>query len=173
MLDPEHAALERRTRRRWLGIIVGFFVLQAMLWSYTLARVSGDPSHAVVEDYDQRAIDWDKHRAQMAASAALGWAAKVDVTPRGLGGEGGVRVTLTDAAHRPVLAENVVATVFHQAAAARRTEADLEPLAPGVYTARLPIDRPGKWRVRIEARRGEDVFETTSTQVVPAAQEPR
>ena len=166
MLDHDQAALERTTRRRWLGIIVGFFALQAALWSYTLVRVHDDPSHAVVEDYDQRAIDWDAHRAQLAASARLGWAAAVDLTPQGPAGEGVVRVTLTDATHHPIVAEDVAATVFHQAAAAQRTEVALQPLGPGVYAAAMPIDRPGKWRVHIEARRGDDVFQATSTQTV-------
>jgi hypothetical protein len=66
---------EPSARRRWVAVIVGFFAAQAALWTWAIVTVSSDPSHAIVANYDARALDWDARRA----SAALGWNATVEV----------------------------------------------------------------------------------------------
>ena len=63
---------EARARRRWVALILGLFVAQIGLWIGAIAFVSGDRSHAVVDDYDRAAVDGDERRRLAQASAATG-----------------------------------------------------------------------------------------------------
>ena len=164
--EPVCPDLERRARRRWTAFIVGFFVVQAILWVFALRFVHDDPSHAVVEDYDRLALSWDQQRARLDASAALGWNAAIDFEA------GSLEVQLTDRDAQAVQADRVVATVFHQAAAAHRQQIELVAAGPGLFVGPSPVDRAGKWRVEIDARRGGDVFLDTQVREVVAGEAP-
>lgn len=161
--------LERRSRRRWTSFIVGFFALQAGLWSFALTYVTNDPSHAVVEDYDRLALNWDEQRAKIDASAALGWHLEVDVQagqPSQPHAPGTIRVTLKDRDRRAVSADQVMATVFHQAKASQRQTVELTETEPGLYVGHAALERAGKWRVRIDASRGEHAYFASKTQTL-------
>ena len=149
--DLEVAKAESRSARRWMMYIGVFFLGQACLWTVALSRVSGDPSHAVVDDYDRRALSWDEQRARREASARLGWNREVALQA---GDPGTVSVVLTDADGNPVAAERVEVTIFHRAAAAQRQTVALERVAPGTYVGHPRVDRSGLWRVELSARQG-------------------
>lgn len=151
---------ETRARRRWIAFIGMFFVAQAGLWTWAIARVSSDPSHAVVANYDARALDWDAQRALAAASAALGWESKVTVEGDAL------TVQVVDRDAVPVELSVVHAVLFHNAEAAHRRRVTLEAVAPGVFRAPASLHRPGKWTVEIEAARGSDVYRRTEILMV-------
>ncbi|MEM6995681.1 MAG: FixH family protein [Myxococcota bacterium] len=170
--SPAESPIERRSRRRWTLFIVSFFGLQAVLWAFALSFVHNDASHAVVEDYDHRALHWDEQRAAMQASAALGWQASVDVKRGVAEAPGSIRVALTDGEDQAVQADRVVATLFHQAKAADKQRIELTSAEPGLYVAPASIERPGKWRVHIEARAGSDAYATTQTRIVTAEAPP-
>ncbi len=171
MTDAQ-SRLETKSRRRWTLFIVGFFVLQAILWTFALRLVSNDASHAVVEDYDRLALNWDEQRAKLDASAALGWQAEVDIVADAGDGPGTIRVALTDRDRHAVRADRVVATPFHQAKAANKQTIELMATAPGVYAAPASIARAGKWRIHIDANAGADAYFATQTQTVPAPEVP-
>lgn len=153
---------EVRARRRWLAFIVGIFVFQGVLWSGAIWLVSNDPSHAVVVDYDQRALAWDEHMQRVRQSSRLGWSAAFDV-------EGGqIRVRLVDAQQNPVDDAEVRLTLFHQARAAERTTLTLFADGEGNYTAAAPVRHAGKWRFELFARRGGDEFVLDHTQTLEA-----
>lgn len=158
--------LEARSRRRWIAMILGLFGLQAVLWTTALLRVHDDPSHAVVANYDQRALAWDVQRAEQRASDALGWTAAVSLQPSTSDERGRVRVTLTDTSAAPVRASGVEATLFHRGTAAHQQVITLIPLGEGQYGARAQIERTGLWRVQLRAVRGSDVFVSSVTTAV-------
>jgi len=137
-----------------------FFAGQAVLWTFALNRVASDPSHAVVDNYDDIALHWDEHRARQDASAALGWDASVQMrsTPSGAAT---LRVEIADKEKTAVTADRVLATVFHQSAAADKRTVELLPTAPGVYAATFDATRQGKWRIAIDARKGDANFLAT------------
>ena len=141
---------ERRARRRWLGFIGAFFVMQGVLWASVLTLVHDDPSHAVVPDYHERAIHWDEERARRAQARALGWTLQAAPAPTG-----GLDVTLADPEHAPVTGARVHGVLFHAARAGRPQELDLTEVAPGRYHMAARFDRAGQWRLRVEATRGE------------------
>ncbi|RMG98295.1 MAG: hypothetical protein D6705_06305 [Deltaproteobacteria bacterium] len=154
MIPQIEHAVERKARRRWLSFIGAFFLFEFVLWGTAIYVVHDDPSHAVVEDYDTKALAWDEHRLAEAASAALGWHADVRIAAR----EGRLAVEVRDRDGAPVKGAAVEAEVFHRARAGRKRRVVLTEEAPGVYGASLPVDRPGRWSVHLSAERGADRF---------------
>jgi nitrogen fixation protein FixH len=140
---------EKSARRRWVAIIGGFFLAQAVLWTYAIITVSSDPSHAVVANYDARALDWDAQRAR----AEHGWHATLELD------RSHTLVRIVDAQGVPVRAEQVALAIFHKAEAAHRQSVPLQPLAPGVWEGNVALHRPGLWQLELSA----DAFSTTST----------
>jgi nitrogen fixation protein FixH len=156
---------EKWARRRWLTFIVGLFVCQAGLWAFAITVVAGDTSHAIVSDYDQRALDWDRHMQRRQRSAALGWGASIVVEPAVLdGGQRMVVVELTDARGRPIDDAEVELTLFHQARASQRSSVVLRSDGTGRYRGVASIDRDGKWRFELLARSGADELVLERTQ---------
>ncbi len=147
---------ERSARRRWLAFIGLFFAAQTTLWVWAIAMVSSDPSHAIVADYDARALDWDAQRARADESDALGWRATVEVDRTR------VTVRIADAHGAPVAAHDVSVALFHKAEAARRQAPTLHAVAPGVWQGAVDIHREGLWHVELDA----DRFSTTATVTV-------
>lgn len=156
---------EAWARRRWLTFILAIFVAQAALWVVALWLVSDDPSHAIVSDYDERALRWDEHLRKRQASAALGWSADLAVDADA-GTERPLLVTLTDAEGQPISDAEVELTLFHQARAAERTTVSAASVGEGRYVATVPMARPGKWRIELVARRGEAELVLGQTHVV-------
>lgn len=153
---------ETRARRRWVALILGLFVAQIGLWIGAIAFVSGDRSHAVVEDYDRAAVDWDARRRLEQASAATGWHAAVAIDPQPEAGDRRrVSVRLSDALGHDVAGAEVEVVLFHQARASEAQALALAPAPSGAYEGLADVARPGKWKVRVHATRAADRFTST------------
>lgn len=153
---------EARARRRWVALILGLFVAQIGLWIGAIAFVSGDRSHAVVDDYDRAAVDWDERRRLEQASAATGWHAAVAIDPDPQSGDRRrVSVRLSDTAGHDVAGAEVEVVLFHQARASEAQSVALAPGPSGAYEGLARITRPGKWKVRVQATRAADRFTST------------
>lgn len=140
---------ERSARHHWIAIIVAFFLAQAVLWTFAIVTVASDPSHAVVANYDARALDWDAQRAR----AQIGWQATVELDRTH------ALVRIVDADGAPVQAEHIELAIFHKAEAAHRQSLALHTIAPGVWEASVELRRPGLWQLELTA----DAFTTTTT----------
>ena len=149
---------ETSARRRFTALIVGFFAAQAVLWIYAITLVSLDASHAVVADYDAKALDWDAQRARQASSDALGWSAAVELDPAT-----GVHLTLRDADGQPLDGASVRITLFHHARASQRTSLALSAVGTGRYAAPADVARKGTWTVVVDAQRDRSVFNASLT----------
>lgn len=146
---------ERRARLFWVSFILMFFAGQAVLWTFALNVVSHDPSHAVVEDYDSFATNWEESQTHKAASEALGWHAQLSADHER------IVVKLTDTLGKPVEAE-VRAKIFHKARAAEVQEVVFSTTEPGLLVGTADLERSGLWRIRLTATRGPDVFMVTT-----------
>lgn len=120
---------------------------------------TSDRNFAVVPDYYRRAVNWDKDKARMQASAATGWKLAVLPEPRvARNGERVVSVTLTDRDGRGVDNAVVELRFFHDAHARERKMVDLPLGATGSITTRLPMPLEGWWSIEAVARRGDTEF---------------
>jgi nitrogen fixation protein FixH len=105
--------------------------------------------------YYEDAGRWDETQAVAARVAALGWRADL-VLVRGV-----ARLTLVDRRGAPLEGATAHVSAVHPAHPGRVLEADLAPVAPGVYEAPLDARWPGAWQVHLDLRRGAERLERT------------
>ena len=70
---------EKTAQFLWTGFILMFFVIQAIVWIIAITLTSNDKSHAVLPDYDQRALNWNEQVKVRAASEKLGWQSRLSI----------------------------------------------------------------------------------------------
>jgi hypothetical protein len=115
----------------------------------------------VVEpDYYRRALRWDSTAAVAGRSAKLAWSAAAGIGALDPDGRARVTVRLRDHEGQAITDAVVRLTAIHNRDAARRLEAGLTG-SGDVYVATLPLGMAGLWELRLEARRGDDLFVTT------------
>ncbi len=166
-IPHEHSG---RFPRRWAWIAAAFLGGHVVLMTtaVTLA-VRGHGAAGITPDYYEDALRWDEQRARQRESDALGW--RVDVTPDiwlDAEGQRTVRINAADANARPIADAAIELTAFHRLAPKAKREAVAQRVAPGVFEARLPMQRTGEWRITVTMRRGDDTFARTLDQIIAA-----
>jgi nitrogen fixation protein FixH len=156
-------------RRSWLwpGGIIALLCLHAVGMLVVVFIATRDPSFSVEPNSYRKAVAWDTSRARSQASETLGWTAAIK-TQRAVDPLGRRRVTceLKDKQGLPVAAATVRLEIFHHARAADRQQVTLNPEDHGVYSALVPMKRTGTWEIRVNARRGDEVYSTVFTENV-------
>lgn len=139
---------------------------------WMLVVASGDANGSVVEpDYYRKAVAWDSTMALRAASDRLGWHTELSLTGAS-GAASSLELRLADASGAGIAGATVLATLIHNADAARHVDVALRDLGDGRYAAEPALTHPGLWEVRISAVRGAAHFvETRHTDLTarPAA----
>lgn len=148
----------------WIGFVVVLLAVPVTT-NLILMRVAGsDPSVAVEPDYYRKAENWDSRRAAETRSAKLGWSmATQSLLSADSSGASPLDVTvhLVDAAGAPIAGAEVSLEAFAVVRSADRQHAVATTDASGATTLRVPRGRDGRWELRLEARRGDDVFLAT------------
>ncbi len=157
---------ERVAQRRWLAAIIGFFALQALLWTCAIWLTSGDPSFAIHPNYEARAERWDETRAAAAASRQLGWQVAVEAPAERTAASSPLLFKVCDVQGTPVAGARWTVSMFHQARAAEVQRLEVVETAPGVYSAAAILDRPGRWRLVGQIERGSDILVVNQTVVL-------
>lgn len=160
---PPSALIQREATARllWTGGIIGFFLIQAILWAVAITLTSQDPSHAVLEGYDQRALNWDSWREAQRVSKALGWNSKLEVSGTAqVDGRRDVFLQVTDRSGAPLTGATGTLRVFHRARAGEAKTVALEEVAPGDYVGDFPARHSGLWTIELNVvKGGERYFE--------------
>lgn len=126
-----------------------------------LFAAKGDPNGTVVEpEYYRKAVEWDRTMARQQASDALRWTASATISESADAARE-VRVVLRDSTGTAVRDADVRVSLIHNAEAAKLTEGTLAVQPNGEYVASLLAPHPGRWEVRVTARRGEERFLAT------------
>lgn len=156
---PSAAQLQaREALAQWLWVtgIVGFFLIQAVLWMFALVLTNNDPSHAIVADFDERASSWDDHRTAVAASDQLGWTYQIDISAQADAlSQRTIDVIVRDSTQQPVELDSLSLSIFHCARVAQKKDLPMQRVAPGVWQAITKLDRAGRWQLSGSAEQGE------------------
>jgi nitrogen fixation protein FixH len=141
---------------RWpAGVILALAATVAV--NLLMLRAATSRDAAVVEpDYYRKALAWDSTLAARRHDAALGWRLEAMLERAGRSGADLV-VSLADREGRPLAGAGITVTAIHNAEA-RRPVAAMRTGADGVARARLPLARPGRWELRLEARHAGETF---------------
>ncbi|MEM6854454.1 MAG: FixH family protein [Planctomycetota bacterium] len=150
----------KRRRFSWPIIVVTLLGGHATIIITAVTLAVGGTGRGVVPDYYRQAVDFDRHKADLAASAKLGWT--VTLTPGSLVDAEGRRViqaTLTDAEGQPIdnaaVQLRLIRLVDGQA-----VEMNLNAHAQqnGRYEAVAEVPVGGWYQADLLAERGDDRF---------------
>ena len=146
----------------WPMFIVGLLSMSVATVVITVVAARSDGGPQVIDDYYQKAVNWDETAALQAASDALGWQADI-VIPSSPGNATAspVEIILLDREGQPIT--DAQGTIR----ASRPHRADVvaeRPLTvtetPGLYREAFPINQAGLWDFEIIAVQDSLRFQT-------------
>ena len=117
-----------------------------------------DPHFALEPNYYDKAVHWDRGRAEARRSRETGFS--VELAPLvEHQGVATVELTLRDRASQPVAGANLMVEAFPNAYATRVERVRLREVSPGKYVGELRRAVPGLWELRLNARAGNADFQ--------------
>ena len=147
---PQNPKPSERSHWKWAPVALLGSLLSGLAAMVFIA--AGDPSFSVEPEYYQKALDWDRERAQQANNERLGYRLTVSVREAG-GGARELVLQFVDAAGEPIRGASVEVSAFHNARASEIVRGRLVERQPGTYVQQLPLERLGLWELRFVAQR--------------------
>lgn len=118
-----------------------------------------DPHFALEPDYYDKAVHWDRSRAEATASQALGL--RLTISPalhRAADGSVELEVSVADRTRAPFSGATVELEAFPNAYRNRAQRLTLRESSPGVYRGKLEHGDLGLWELRVAVSRGAERF---------------
>ncbi len=149
----------------WPWLVGSLLLLILTINIAVFFAATGDPSHVIVEDYYQKAVDWDQTAAQVQHNQELGWHVRLTFRPvpedwTGAGENAPntlVHVALVDSSGLLLKDAAIDLHCFHNARSSQIREARLTVLDDG-QAAAFRLGPPGLWQFRLEATVGSERF---------------
>ncbi len=161
-LEPAISVQQRETtaKWKWTGLIVGFLGVQVVMSAVAIFLANSDPSHAVIPNYHQQALEYDQVLAARQASQRLGWIWTIDPgMEQTAPGKHSLTVRIRDAAGKPITNAEVTLQISHHARGNDRQSIVLAAeREAGTYRGQARIDRNGVWQVDLSVHRQNDLF---------------
>jgi nitrogen fixation protein FixH len=152
---------------RWPIIVIGLLGAHVLLMAIFAMIAMRDRSFAVVPNYYQNALNWDRTQAQRRSVEKLGWKLRIEPSEQvDLLGNRSVSFELIDANGTPLPARSLELNYFHHAHASQARQATLSASEPGPFVASLNMRYPGFWQFDVEADIGTERFSTSVAQFV-------
>lgn len=162
-LEPEVGVEDRElfAKWRWVGLIVGLLAIQVIVGGMAIFLATSDPSHSVVPNYHQQALEHDKVLSARQVSHQLGWTwtflpgTQLDGT-----GKRQLMIQIQDRNTQPVTEAHVVLQLWHHARGNQRQNIAFTsvPQKPGWYLGEAVVDRNGRWQIDLTVDRSKDHF---------------
>ncbi|HEY6079671.1 MAG TPA: FixH family protein [Polyangiaceae bacterium] len=145
----EHSAASSTRRSLWAwvpALLLGCMFLGLGTMTYL---ATSDPHFALEPDYYDKAVHWDRSRAEEQASALTGLSLSLS-RPLALAPGGGVdvEVRVVDRQRSPFQGARLQLQAFPNAYAQHSQTLTLRETAPGVYAGRLSRGVLGLWELR-------------------------
>lgn len=162
-LEPETMIDHREyaAKWKWVGLVISLLALQVTVGGFAIYLANSDPSHSIVPNYHQQALEYDQVLANRQSSQKLGWTWSItpsnQLTPTG---KRAITVQLRDAAGKPITNAIVTLQVTHHARGNNHQNITLfaEDEAPGTYRGEALLERNGVWQVDLVAQGQKDRF---------------
>lgn len=156
-------------RSRWPWIIAGMLGVHMLIMAVAAVIATHDRSFAVVNDYYDRAINWDQSQALLRASQQMGWKIEIQA-PQEIDPLGRRQTTfvLTDSAGREIPGAVLNVEYFHDAHASQPVHATLspEPEDGRRFTERLPMRYSGVWEFHFTVTAERQTYVVDKTQMI-------
>jgi nitrogen fixation protein FixH len=137
----------------WPGIVIALFVAGAVSTFSMVWVAASDGGAQVVDNYYEKAVDWDRTAARYEASRALAWHVNLGVSPSSDGQTRELLVAITDSLGVPVSGLTGTIRLSRPQFTAPIGEIDLSenPDVPGTYRQSVSGLRAGLLDVEIDA----------------------
>lgn len=158
-MKPKNNPPARRSAFRWPLIIVAFLAGHAALIITAVTLAVGGTGRGVVPDYYTQAVNFDTHKADLAASAKLGW--QFTLTPGSLVDAEGQRLltaTLHDRDGEPLKLDRIDLQLTRLADGQREAVRLLPTDRPGGYLAIAALPIAGGYQADLLAELGDARF---------------
>ncbi len=119
------------------------------MWIYAAFLAVSDPSMAVVPDYHEKALQWDKHLEVARVSKAIGWTIAVVPGAQSANGERELTFFVRDRDARPVAGASGHVRLYHHARGKEVHTSELSEKEPGTYVLSAPMPRLGIWQLEV------------------------
>lgn len=147
MNDTTSAFQERKSRRFWVLVIVGFFSLDIVIAIIAISMAAGDPSFRSIPGFGERAVAWDQRQALKEVWEKQGWTAQVS---RAGSKMQEIELVLQTADGQPVVGCQGSMTMFHYTRVAVQLKSPLVEREPGRYRASIEATKPGMWNMEVD-----------------------
>lgn len=153
--------LERRAWFRWCSLIALFFVVQFSMSFVAIVLATSDPTHAVVPNYHQQAMDHDKVLSERQASERLGW--KWTIVLESSTSNSTMNcftVHLKNSQGQPIEQAEIQVDLYHHARGNQRQTVRLTPVEnqPGAYRGFSRLGKTGVWQIDLNVKHGTEHF---------------
>lgn len=136
----------------WPLIVVGLLLGHVSIMVTAVILATRDKSFAVLPNYYEKAVNWDKNQAELRASEKLGWQVTLvpspDVDPTG---HRTLLFTLTDAAGQPIAGADVELTWYHHARPAELLKATVHTDVSGRASDSVLMRSEGFYQITVTA----------------------
>lgn len=153
------ARAERHACLQWSAFIILLLGGGVGVWIYAAILAVSDPSMAVVPDYHEKALQWDKHLEVARASLAVGWTIAVVPGPQLDNGQRELTFFVRDRDVRPVSGAQGKVRMYHHARGKEVHTLELSEQEPGSYTVQAPMSRAGAWQIEVTLDRNDEHVE--------------
>ena len=146
----------------WPLFIIGLLTMNVVTVVITVMAARSDGGAQVIDNYYQKAVNWDETAALQAASDALGWQAEIVLPPDPQQPSPRlVDVTLHDREGQPIDGAQGTIRAFRPHRADVVAERPLTASeTPGLYRQSFPINQDGLWDFEIVAVQDSLRFQT-------------
>jgi nitrogen fixation protein FixH len=143
----------------WLGILI---TVVSVNIAFIVTAINTNPG-LVDEGYYEKGRDHEKNfQKKMEARSRLGWNVTLQ-TPETitLGKPGTYSVNIVDRIGNPLKDAKVTIHAYRPSDASADLNAELEPIADGVFQSKLQLPLKGIWDINITVAQGEESLETS------------
>jgi nitrogen fixation protein FixH len=131
------------------------------MWIYAAVIAVSDPSMAIVPDYHEKALQWDKHLELQRATNALGWTVAIVPFPADdSAGRRELTLFVRDRNAQPVSGAKGQLRLYHHVRAGSAVTVPLTESDPGSYVCLVTMARAGLWQMEITLDRAQEHMES-------------
>ena len=165
--ETKSGKLRIPARILWPGMVVAFLGMQLIMCGIALVLANGSAAPVVVQNYHQRALEWDAQQASLRHSADMQWQVVWQIEPElDALNRRRLRIDIIDVDHQPVQGAVAEVLLFHHALAHDSQRFALTESTPGCYTALIRAPRSGLWDMSLKLKHADDDFVFNETKEI-------
>lgn len=142
----------------WPGMVFAILGGSVLANVYLLTQASSDGGAQIIDNYYEKAADWDQTKAKVSKANALGWTVSAEVLPAAAGKT--IQVKILGADQKALGGLQPTVTLQNPTKVADVSTSEMgESEEPGVYLSSVAFSRSGLWDLVIRVPQGAETYE--------------